>query len=134
MALEAVGGVVAEAFHAVAAFDQGLALRQEALQLDRADFRAVLFGLAALLGVLVAVEFALEAVGGAMEQVDGRPQQVFEVGFEAGVAKGGDQGVKNVGDGAADGVGFGQGPQVRLVAGWTIAVEFKFGEDAVGRG
>ena len=102
VALEAVGGVVTEAFKTVAAFDQSLALGQEALELDRADFRAVLFDLAALLGVLVAVEFALQAVGGAVEQVDGRPQQVFEVGFEAGVAEGGDQGVKNVGDGASD--------------------------------
>jgi hypothetical protein len=38
VALEAVGGVIAEALHGVAAFDQGLALRQEAFEFDRADF------------------------------------------------------------------------------------------------
>jgi hypothetical protein len=41
--------------------------------------------------------------------------------------KRGDQGVEDVGDGAADGVGFGQRPQVRLVAGWIglpVAPEF----------
>ena len=113
MAFEQLGGVVAEELDAVAALDQRQPLGDQALQLDRADFRAVLFLLAALLRLLVVVEFALDAVDGAVEQIDGRPEQVFEVGFEAGVGKGGDEGVEDVGDGAGDvwasGSGLGSG-------------------------
>ena len=87
MALELFGGLVAEEFHAVPALDQRLPLGGEALQFDRADFGAVLFLLAALLRLLVVVEFALDPADGAVEEVDGRPEQIFEVGFEAGVAK-----------------------------------------------
>src|SRR5262245_65593443 len=42
------GRDVAEKLHAVAAFDEGKALGQEAFELDRADFGAVLLLLAAL--------------------------------------------------------------------------------------
>ncbi len=106
----------------------------EALQFDRADFRAVLFLLAALLRLLVVVEFALDPVGGAVEEVDRRPEQVLEVGFEAGVAQRRDQGVEDVGDGAGDGLGFGQRSRVGLVLERAIAVELEFGEDVIGRG
>ena len=88
VALELVGGLVAEELHAVAALDQRLPLGGEAFQFDRADFGAVLFLLAALLRLLVVVEFALDPADGAVEEIDGRPEQVFEVGFEAGVAPG----------------------------------------------
>ena len=87
---ELFGGLVAEEFHAVPALDEGLSLRREALQFDRADFRAVLFLLAAPLRLLVVVEFPLDPADGAVEGVDGRPEQVLEVGFEAGVAKASD--------------------------------------------
>ena len=79
----------------------------EALEFDRADLRAVLFLLAALLGVLVVVELALNPVGGAVEKVDLGPEQIVEVGFEARVAQGGDQGVEDIRYGAAGGGGFG---------------------------
>jgi transposase-like protein len=54
--LEEIGGMVAEEFLCVAALDQGHALRDEALQLDGADFGAVLFRLRLLLRVLIGVE------------------------------------------------------------------------------
>ena len=72
---------------AVAPLDQRHALGGEALEFDRADLGAVLFALAALLRLLVVVEFALDPLGGAVEEIDGRPEQVLEVGFEAGVAQ-----------------------------------------------
>src|SRR6185312_14740280 len=50
-------------------------------QLDRADFGAILVTLAALLRLFVVVQFAFDATVGAMEEIDGRPQQVFGVGF-----------------------------------------------------
>ena len=80
MALELVGGLVAEELHGVAAFDERHPLGQEAFQFDRADFRAVLFLLAALLRIFVVVELALHPVGGAVEQVDRRPEQVSRSG------------------------------------------------------
>ena len=88
VALELFGGLVAEEFKAVPAFDQRHSLGGEAFEFDRADFGAVLFFLAAPLRLLVVVEFALDAGDGAVEEIDGRPQQLFEVGFEARVAQG----------------------------------------------
>ena len=69
-----------------------------------------------------------------MEEVDGRPEQILEVGFEAGVAQGDDEGVEDVGDGAGDGLGFGQRSRVGFVLEGAIAVELEFGEDVIGRG
>ena len=69
----------------VAALDHSHAFGDQPLELDRADFRAVLLGLAALLLVLVAIELASNLRRGAVEQVDRRPQEVLEVGFKAGV-------------------------------------------------
>ncbi len=43
-----------------------------------------------------------------MEEIDGRPEEIDEVGFEAGVFQGRDQGVEDVGDGPGDAVAFGQ--------------------------
>jgi hypothetical protein len=61
MAREVFGRLVAEELHAVTPLDQRLALGDEPLQFDRADFGAVLVALAALLGLLVRVEFAFDA-------------------------------------------------------------------------
>ena len=63
-----------------------------------------------------------------------RPEQILEVGFEAGVAKASDEGVEDVGDGAGDGLSFGQRSRVGLVLEGAIAVELEFGEDVIGRG
>ena len=104
----------------------------EAFEVDRADLRAVLFLLAALLGVLVVVELALNPVGGAVEEVDRRPEQIVEVGFEARVAQGRDQRVEDIGDGAADGVGFGQRSGVGFVLEGSVAIELQFGEKVIG--
>jgi H+/Cl- antiporter ClcA len=78
VALVEISGVVAEELHGVAAFDQREALWDQAFEFDRADFRAVLLLLAALLGALVVVEFAPDAVGSAMKQVDGRSRTISE--------------------------------------------------------
>ena len=71
---------------------------------------------------------------GAVEQVDRRPEQVLEVGFEARVAQGRDQGVEDVGDSARDGVAFGKRSRVGLVVEGTVAIELKLVEDVIGRG
>ena len=71
MAFELLGGLFAEKFHAVAAFDERNALGHQSLQFHRADFRAVLVLLTAFLGVFVVVERALHPVGGAVEEIDG---------------------------------------------------------------
>ena len=65
----------------------GDALADQAFEFDRADFRAVLFVLAALLRLLVAVERRAGSGRGAMEAVDRRPEQRFEVGFETRVGQ-----------------------------------------------
>ena len=134
MNLEAFGGLVAEELHAVAAFDQRDALGREPLEFDRSHLRAVLLALTLLLRLLVVVELAFDAIGGAVEQVDGRPEQVLEVGFEARVAQGRDQGVEDVGDGARDGIAFGKRPRIGLVVEGTVAIELKLVEDVIGRG
>ena len=81
-----------------------------------------------------AVEVARDPAGGAVEEVDGGPQQVVEVGFEAGILQGRDQRVEDVGDGTADGGGLGQRPRIGLVLERTPAVELELGEDVCGRG
>jgi hypothetical protein len=126
--------MIAEQLHAVAAFDEGEPFRQQAFEFDRAYFRAVLLLLAALLGAFVVVERALHPVGGAVEQIDGRPQQVVEIGFEAGITQGHDQGIEDVGDGAADDARLGQRTRIGLVLEGTVAVELELGEDVRGRG
>ena len=45
-----------------------------------------------------------------------------------------DEGVEDVGDGAGDGVAFGQRPRIGLVLEGTVAIELKFVEDVIGRG
>jgi hypothetical protein len=127
VALEQLDGLVAEELHHVAPLDQGQALRGQALKFDRADLGTVLFPLALPLRLLVVVEVALDAADGAVKEVDRRPQQIFEVGFEACVGERGDKRIENVGDGAADGLGFGQRSRVGLVLERTVAVELQFG-------
>ena len=73
LAGEVFGGLVAEEFHAVAPLDQRHALGGETLQFDRADLGAILVALAALLRLLVVVEFAFDPLVGAVEEIDGRP-------------------------------------------------------------
>ena len=102
--LEGVRREVAEEFHAVAPFDQGLSLRREAFEFDALDLAAILFPLKAALPLLVVVEFAFDPVGGAMEEIDRRPEEIVEIGFEAGVAERRDEGVEDVCDGCGDGV------------------------------
>jgi hypothetical protein len=102
VAFELFGGEIAEEFHAVAAFYERQALGDQALKLDRADFRAVLLFLAALLSDLIAVELALHPIGGAVKQVDGRPQQIGKVRFETSFLECRDQRVEDVSHGPSD--------------------------------
>jgi hypothetical protein len=131
---EVLGRLVAEEFHGVAPFDQGHALSREAFEFDGADLGAILFALATPLRLLIVVEFALDPCVGAVEEIDGRPQQVFEVALEAGVAQGRDEGVEDVSDGAGNDTGFGHRSRVVFVLEGTIAVKLEFGEDVIGRG
>ncbi len=96
--LEQVGGIVAHELEGVAAFQQRDALGDEALELDTLDLRAVLLALAGALRFLVAVELALDALAGAMEEIGDRPEQVFEIGLQAGVAENFGEGVEDRGD------------------------------------
>ena len=70
-----------------------------------ADFRAVLFFLPALLGQLVGVEIAFDPVDRAVEEIDRRPEEIVEIGFEAGLRQRRNEGVEDVGDGAGARVG-----------------------------
>jgi hypothetical protein len=96
--------------------------------------RAVLVLLAAFLRVFIVVQRALHPVGGPVEEVYRGPEQVFEVGFEARIAECGDQGVENVGYGAADEFRFRQGAMVGLVLEWPVAIELEFREQVGGGG
>jgi hypothetical protein len=86
------------------------------------------------LRLFVVVEFALDASDGAVEEIDGRPEEIFEVGFETSVAHGGDKGVEDVGDRARDVPGFRKRSRVGLVLEGAIAIELEFVEEAPGRG
>ena len=123
VAYEVVGCLVAEIFHAVTPLDQRHALGSETLEVDRADFGAILVALAALLRLFVVVEFALDALVGAVEEIDRRPEQILEVRFEAGLAQACDKCVEDVGDGGSDDAGFGQRSRVGFVLEGAVAVK-----------
>jgi hypothetical protein len=131
--LEVLAGLVAHQLESIAALDECLPFGDQPLQLDGLDLGAVLFALAAPLRLLVIVELSGDAVGGAMEDVGGRPQQVLEIGLEAGVAERGDESVEDVGDGAGDGIAFGKRARVGFVLEGTEAVELQLGENVIGR-
>jgi hypothetical protein len=88
--------------------------------------------------LLIVVELALDAANGAVEEIDRRPEQLFEVGLEAGVDQCGDEGVEDVGDGAGDDWALRQRSRVRFVLEGTVAVELEFsrtrsvGDEACG--
>jgi hypothetical protein len=69
-----------------------------------------------------------------VEEIDGRPQEIIEVGFEAGLAQARDERVEDVGDGGSDDTGVGQRSRVGLVLEGAIAVKLEFGEDVIGWG
>ena len=58
----------------------------------------------------------------------------FEIGLKARVTQRGDQGVKDVRDGANDDLGVGEWPWVGLVLEGAVAIELEFGEDVIGGG
>jgi hypothetical protein len=62
-------------------------LRDETLEIDRADFGTFLFGLGATLRDLVVVEIARDAIGLAVKEIDQRPEKIGQIGFEARVGK-----------------------------------------------
>src|SRR5258708_17502487 len=109
---EVFGGLVPEQFHDIAAVNQAHALGSETLQFDRADLGTILVALAALLRLLIVVEFTFDPLAGAVEEIDRRPKEVLEVGFEASFAQGSGECIKDVGDGTGDGTGFGQRSRV----------------------
>src|SRR5690242_12174430 len=100
--LEQLGGVLACEFEGVAPFDETEALGDQALELDRFYFGAVLLGLAAALRLLVGVELALDAVGLAVEQVDERPQEIGEIVLEPRAGQHGAEGLDHGVELAAD--------------------------------
>jgi hypothetical protein len=132
MHFELVSGSIAHKFHSVAAFDQAGAFAKQAFEFDRHDLGAILLALAALLGIFVVVEFALDPALGAVEEVGERPAQVLQIGFEPGVDHGGDEGIEHVGDGASGDALFRERPRVGFVGEGAIAVEGDFIEKMGG--
>ena len=133
MEFESVGREIAQGLVRVATFDQRQPLGQEPFQLDRLHFGPVLLTLAALLRLFVVVELALDAADGAVEDVDDAPEQVFQVGLEAGVLQGGGEGVEGVGDRGAHEVILGKRSWVGFALERAVAEELEFGEEVGGR-
>ena len=100
------------------------------LQLNRRV--AMITGPAKGMGAAVTRAFAADPVGRAVEDVHGRPEEIVEVGFEAGVLQRSDQGVEDVGDGARDRIAIRQEPLVGFILEGAVAVELKLGEEMVG--
>ena len=80
------------------------------------------------------VEIALHPAGGAVEEIDGPPEQLFEIGLEAGVIERRDKGVEDVGDGGGDGIALGQRAGIGFVLERTPAVELELREGVIGLG
>ena len=133
MRLEELGGEVAHQLVGVAAFDERQPFGGQRLELDRADFRAVLLALRPLLRLFVGVELTVDPSGHAVEDVGQGPEQVLEVGLEAGVGERRDEGVEDVGERALDMIRFGQWPGIGLVGEGAVAEELQLVEDDGGR-
>ena len=74
--------MVAEEFEGVAALRQRQPLGDQSLQLDRTNFRAVLFGMGTTLRGFIVVEIAANAIRLAMEEVHEGPEKVGKIGLE----------------------------------------------------
>ena len=99
LGLIALRGEVADVLESFTALDVALSLGDEGLQFDRADFGAVLLFLRALLPVFIVFELALNAGGFFVEEIGEAPEQIGEVGFEAGVLESPGKDVEQVRDG-----------------------------------
>ena len=121
-------------FEGFAALDEGLAVGDQALEFDRADFGAVLFVLALLLPVFVVFKLALHAGGLFVEEIGQVPEKIVEVRLEACVAEGAGKDVEEVRDCACNEVGIGKRAGIGLVPGRLIAVEFEVLDHASGGG
>jgi hypothetical protein len=126
------GRVVAQEFKRVAPLDEAEALGDEAFELDRFHFGAVLLGLAAPLRLFVEIELALDAVDLAVEEVDERPEKIGEIVLEPRARQHGGEGLDGGVELAAHGVGFGQRPRIGLVLAGATAVEHELVEEMRG--
>ncbi len=127
-------GEIAHRFHRVAAVLQDLAICDQPLEFDGADFGAVLDPLTGLLRVFVGGEAALDTIAAAVEDIDQRPQQVGKVGFGTCRIEREGECVEHFGDGAFKGLWFGRRPVIGFAIGRTIAVELHRQHGVVGGG
>ncbi len=84
---EEIGRAVPEELEGIAAFDERDTKSGQALQLDRANLRAILVGLEISLGDLVIVEQAAHAHGLAVEEIDEVPEEIRQIRFKARFGK-----------------------------------------------
>ena len=108
MACKVVGRLVAEVFHGVASLDQCHALgRWRSSSTERISEPSWSRWPRLCACSLSSSSRSMRV--GAMEEIDGRPQEILEVGFEAGFAQARDERVEDVGDGGSDDAGLGSG-------------------------
>jgi hypothetical protein len=111
----------------------GDAFGDQTLQLDTADFGAVLFALAALLGGFIVGEPTFGPQHGAMKDIDRRPEQFLEFRLEPCIGQRRDERIEHVRDRAGDKLRFRQLPRVGFALEGTKAIELQLGENAIGR-
>ena len=133
MELETLGGSVPKELHAVPTLGQRHAFGGKAFEFDRTNLRAVLLPLTLALLLFVIVEGAFDSSDRAVKEIDRRPEQIFEIGFEASVCERTDDRIEDVCDRSGNRIGLGQRSWIRLVRDGTVAVELKLGEDMIGR-
>lgn len=134
MGLELFSGGLAQKFQRVAALDQRNALIDEPFKFDRLDLGAVLFALTPFLGILVIIEFALNAILGAVEEIGKLPAQILQIGLEPRVDQRRDEGIEHVGHGTCCQALVGQRSGIGFVAKGSVAEKGKFIEKVCGGG
>ena len=85
------------------------------------------------LGLFVVVERAFDPVQRTMEQIDGRPEEVFEIRFEAACRQGVQRSIEDVGDRTCDDTSVGERSRVGFVLG-AIAAKLELGQNVGGWG
>lgn len=127
-----VGGGLPEIFHRVPSFDQRDAFAARSCQFYRANFASGLLALQSSLKLLIVVELPIGITASTLEDIDEVPEEIVEIGFDAGMLQTFRKCIEHVRDGAGGKSRIGQWARIGLVVERTIPKELYLLNSPVG--
>src|SRR3546814_9727695 len=128
-----VGSRLAEKFHRVTPLDEGEACADRPFQLDRADFAAIRCALQSALQLLIVIELPVGMAASAMKNSDESPEEVVEIGLDAGILQASGKRIEHVSDRTGGKSRIGQWARIGLVVERTISKELHLLKKQMGR-